>query len=1222
MIRNSVVNTVNFFYPLGNTPAVSLTQDLPFGKEADILSLGCGDARNVLFTCVADPHRKLNITCCDIEPAIIARNILLYTLIIDDVKHMKINEIWNIYYHWKLDEKSSISLEDQLEKLLQLSVTSMTWRQSTYGPTIRFCDERTLRRVREFWISCSTRGLSEDQKSKRSKVWQTRMNKAQKIKRDVMGGGTSIAGYRSAAPNGVVAIADFSTVAERWWGEGVTVFSNNINTKPTHLNSTYLSSTNENVTLHYGTDPLLGFPLAAAYVSLKDDSPLFVKRSGMSSADYLTACAQKQFRTWVDAFSSSLTKGLNLRFCIADALSLSFTLKNAVPQEDGRLCANLFCDNWTVEPLLLDKNEFAAQKHALPCYFDVIDTSNLVDHLGALNLIPLCASLLKSEATSTLYTECLVQNDSSERERIAGFLGGEIRTIALLLGLSPCEIWTNATNSLEDESFLTILNQEIDQAKINGSTQIRSRLRWKRIRPNYQNDFPPSVHIETSQAAQFCVMLYNHMFSHENILSLMTMGLGGLTKSSNPYYNRASFAFLLKHIQETVVTNWENCFDQMKDMIFSEFPNSPMGANFAQELLLYMHMLGMDTTTLPSIDLTKKTNAKLAPLFKTWSDIPTYICITIRVPRKKLEPLTSVAGTKVGTPALKCDVESGDTRSNPWANSFASVQVAFGESQIIDNSGLLSLQITEDKLGWCGLSDMFASTIVPTWMLLQNDGIVPIMKCGLLPTVHTGKLFAGALGLKLDIFYANFMSENVTISKYMPAMIHYPKIITKGLPAQMQSHYSMNAMFSDDGTSIIGLVQRISFISDAERSFLGDRSIPVKVQFLDLFRASLKVGEKIKTFLNFPVPMNHFLHKVRIARKSSYVEIEAPLWSPLADSSANFLCPVMVSKLSSVKSSGPVALTATTINLDTLSVMDLAHKNKLDWLRLHLSMMFSSKERQVRGAGMANHVPYKGPNIRLEIKEGVFSMFMSFTGLQGDAAKYFGLSKSIGGINIIFIPDHCRLDYVNRTTVLDAAAIPLTDIMHTDKKVSSFFQSLTSVGVLQIKVSDEEMRCWKTMLPALVERCRVWEHMPDCEYANKEEVPLRKGLEDGKSPLCKCGIGKFPPDYLKDAKVDNLKYILKHYGTRLAISPIFPLPYVEDGFLAGLSLDNSSKKKNGASTNKNGCANCGRRSKKNAFLDDEKLLICSKCKKTKYCSVDCQKADWKSHKRNCATSNI
>ena len=53
MLRNNAANTFNYLYPFGNTPAVGLTQDLPSGKDADVLLLGCGDLRNILFTAYA-----------------------------------------------------------------------------------------------------------------------------------------------------------------------------------------------------------------------------------------------------------------------------------------------------------------------------------------------------------------------------------------------------------------------------------------------------------------------------------------------------------------------------------------------------------------------------------------------------------------------------------------------------------------------------------------------------------------------------------------------------------------------------------------------------------------------------------------------------------------------------------------------------------------------------------------------------------------------------------------------------------------------------------------------------------------------------------------------------------------------------------------------------------------------------------------------------------------
>jgi hypothetical protein len=54
MLTPANINILSFFYPIGNTPAVCLTQDLSCEQGADILLLGCGDVRNILFTTYSD----------------------------------------------------------------------------------------------------------------------------------------------------------------------------------------------------------------------------------------------------------------------------------------------------------------------------------------------------------------------------------------------------------------------------------------------------------------------------------------------------------------------------------------------------------------------------------------------------------------------------------------------------------------------------------------------------------------------------------------------------------------------------------------------------------------------------------------------------------------------------------------------------------------------------------------------------------------------------------------------------------------------------------------------------------------------------------------------------------------------------------------------------------------------------------------------------------------
>ncbi|KFA49270.1 hypothetical protein S40293_11257 [Stachybotrys chartarum IBT 40293] len=96
MLTPEFANILTYFYPIGNTPAICLTQGLPPESQATVLLLGCGDVRNVLFTAHAD-DRRMDITCCDVQRAVLARNIVLLTLLLDDADGRRNDDYWNIY---------------------------------------------------------------------------------------------------------------------------------------------------------------------------------------------------------------------------------------------------------------------------------------------------------------------------------------------------------------------------------------------------------------------------------------------------------------------------------------------------------------------------------------------------------------------------------------------------------------------------------------------------------------------------------------------------------------------------------------------------------------------------------------------------------------------------------------------------------------------------------------------------------------------------------------------------------------------------------------------------------------------------------------------------------------------------------------------------------------------------------------------------------------------
>jgi hypothetical protein len=80
------------------------------------------------------------------------------------------------------------------------------------------------------------------------------------------------------------------------------------------------------------------------------------------------------------------------------------------------------------------------------------------------------------------------------------------------------------------------------------------------------------------------------------------------------------------------------------------------------------------------------------------------------------------------------------------------------------------------------------------------------------------------------------------------------------------------------------------------------------------------------------------------------------------------------------------------------------------------------------------------------------------------------------------------------------------------------------------------------------------------------------------------------------------------FVTRIAIGPIFGVPYVEG--VGGIT--DTIKQKIDEEGRGDKCVCCG-------GLGKPKLLVCGACKGAKYCSAGCQKEDWKKHKPVCKT---
>ena len=170
-------------------------------------------------------------------------------------------------------------------------------------------------------------------------------------------------------------------------------------------------------------------------------------------------------------------------------------------------------------------------------------------------------------------------------------------------------------------------------------------------------------------------------------------------------------------------------------------------------------------------------------------------------------------------------------------------------------------------------------------------------------------------------------------------------------------------------------------------------------------------------------------------------------------------------------------------------------------------------------------------------------------------------------------------------------------------KLDTFFVELTKMGICTIKVDDDELKLWKQILPAWVERCRQWDHRPSCQYLTASKIPL--SLEFGRNPLCSCGEGKLPSGHILGiARWD----LAAKYAVRAAISPIFSVPFVEQSFRV------TKEEYARVASSTTGCKSCG---KSGSDQSGKGLLQCSRCQAVRYCSVECQRRDWKGHKLAC-----
>ncbi|KAH7883192.1 hypothetical protein F5I97DRAFT_1902858 [Phlebopus sp. FC_14] len=1174
-----------FLYSTGNTSAVHLTESLPPEQHADILLLACGDPGHILYTIFAnetkpsslDPQ-KLDVTCCDIEPAVLARNALLFSLLADEGAEERLDSIWNIFYHLLLDQTSLSLLIEQCRKLVAAAQNLKSWREGPYSHFLFMCNEETLSSLRQLW---SLYLGTADFDVRRAEQFKRAYLDGMKEVEQRHSGGYVLTSSRSAGPLAPLTLMAVSDQFRSFWSSGVTDDGSQKGKKASNVNPTLaFSLAGEKFAVHYGTDPVTGFHLAEVFAS---NVAALSAQPDTILAQKMVRAARNQFSRWCTAVIKLLKHGksassLAIRMFAGDALMFCQALQYT--KVTGNAITPIHIAPWTFSTIEFD--EYLYGEHArttAPMSFDVIDTSNVLDHLGLLNILVTTIPLLHRSLSSTLYTEALLKLGNNPVQDIRQHLCGELSTISLLLGIVPSTLLSQfTTRSNLSESTIRSMD-------VSGATQYHERLAWKIMDGPATGLAGPediiSLSFSPMQLSELLYGVYCAMFIDENVGRKFTMMSTSpaqmIRESSLCHYTRRSFAQFVYHIKSRVRTDWTQVMEKFDDKLQQD-TNLILSSNFYQEMCCHFHLLGITTfESMGSPFIQSLRDRTLPQIFEGWSTVPAIVSVVLVVPRAAINAVAKEL-REAGTPGLQVNIKNSRLH-----NIFAHISAVFGSLQVTGLGESRRATIVEDQAGQYGSSSLIVSFSTPSIsLMLSSKAMVGL---GIRTTPSATAIFVPKLGLCQTVFEAQLEDiQRVHVLAERPrsnncSAVDLSTEYSTQFTPPLAPERTINVHMDPSCTNINSFTVRVDITDSAAKASLAGGSV-VAIEHVSTHKARLRIG-MFEQIIGFPLPVDVSNAKLRIARKSMYVEIIAPM-SLSTDVRGE---QDITKKFHAFFERGrPTLWNIHRVNLDRCPPFKLSKKpNAFNWFVPHVSLMFSKRERAAR----SKRSPTANDTL-INLKDTLHTLLLSVAGVEGRPPQFtFALyNTSTSETYAFIIVTALRLDIGSHTLLADAWIAPAMSVVQSKLNGAGFFQ------IVSIKTTADESAAWRHVLPLLTERCRTWSHKPSCEYLAQNSIPLFPGAgsDPEKSPFCSCGAGVGVDTLPKQFKV------IAPYVTRAAFSPFFAVSYLEKVGIMGQDSEG-------------GCKTCGN--------ERGTLLVCGKCKNVQYCSRECQVKDWKAHKKNC-----
>ncbi|GJE85251.1 zinc finger MYND domain-containing protein [Phanerochaete sordida] len=1086
-----------------------------------------------------------------------------------------------------LDDASSTLLVEQCRALARHSQTQEAWFASQYTDAIKIGSQLTLHELHHHWAwYARTDTFKDDHKLRLKQKLLRYLKKHQKYYR----GYVNTFPARATGPMWANAGVVMNEAYHRYWETGTMYTREHDIRNATHVNPLFAYSNGQQTfAMNDLTAPLATFLMADAFCSLHPSNSSTWPKPALES---LHAVARSQFHTWCLCFRSCIqAKKVVLRHIYSDPLALGLTLQEYA--HSGRASIACRVKPWRAAFLVLDGDGFSTGSDApAPVSFDVIDTTNTSDTQGILNVLVACVPLLKHAAWAVLYTETRdVYGDEPVTESLVQ-LCGDLGTMSLLLDIAP-------TSYLSEFRTEANMGELVSRQLIHNVKGYVERLTWRR--PSRLETCDRNLGVETEHMEDFLYKVCLKMFQREAV-SPPDESEGSERERSRAHYCRRSFALLIRYLVSRVATNWPTVVMHVVERMTDSYDLMIAKCSIF-DYVCQLYQVGVHSALHYKLGSIMQLDTAPLGRLRGWSQAPPVVWLAFSVPRTTFKVLDEEDAPH--NPPISVGVGS---EIGGESYHFPSFEPFFGTLSVEGHAERARAFITEDTHGRRGDSPIIVTFCMPTHLLARPEPLQMSVRLLVLKTPETTKFYVkyGNVGRFFELSTAD---PSVHVLAHPPTLrkdVNVAPLINPAIPRAVPGQDTVLLGFDSKRDKVVAMTSRADFKDPEMKAALADKkATPIDYEQTSYCAIRLKLGSQYQSDMSFPYPIDGTKIRIRLSRRESWVEVIAPP-SPLGKS-LNELSKDRFPMIADGNERAPWNIHR--LSLGRLPQLSTKNPSMLQWVTRHVDFAFSETENEIRGD------PREAKDTLTMVKSTISSIFQHFVGTKDTPGRSaVALARQDGSLAFMLLITGLRLDAAAHTVVLDAF-VPraATDTLRR------LLEALRPKAA-RVTLSDDEVRAWSQLLPALAERCREWRHAPECTYLADEGA--------GEWMLCGCGEGR-DADALKRKK-DWAPFA--PHATRVALGQLFAVSYLErmcttvvknmrpmlseHGVpLSDLRLLLEEGGRDGKDHWDTYCALCL------GWLPPGTRKICKRCKAQVYCSRECQQMDWANHKEACGEAS-